>query len=53
MTDINHWPQVGEDDFCGRFERIDLSLIEEPETCEVCRFYQTADSSCRHPQVQQ
>lgn len=53
MTETKHWPQVAEDGFCGRFERIDLSLIEEPEICEVCRFYQAADHSCRQPEVQQ
>lgn len=53
MTDTNPWPQVAADGFCGRFERIDLSLIEEPETCEVCRFYCEKDGSCRHPEPQQ
>ena len=53
MTDTNRWPQVEETGFCGRFDRIDLSLIEEPETCEVCRFYCDKDSTCRHPEVQQ
>ena len=53
MTDTNRWPQVEETGFCGRFDRIDLSLIEEPETCEVCRFYRDADSTCHYPEVQQ
>lgn len=53
MPDTNRWPQVEENGFCGHFERIDLSLIEEPETCDVCRFYCGVDSSCRYPQVQQ
>ena len=53
MPDMNNWPQVKESDFCGRFDRIDLSLIEEPESCEVCHFYCDRDSTCRYPEVQQ
>ena len=44
---------VNEDDFCGRFARIDASLIEEPETCGVCRYYCDRDGTCRVPEVQQ
>ena len=39
--------------FCACFDRIDASLIEEPEYCGVCRFFQDRDSTCRHPEVQQ
>ena len=45
--------RVSPEDFCGRFERCRTSLIEEPEYCEVCRFYRDRDSSCRHPEPQQ
>lgn len=47
------WPIVDENGFCGRFDRIDASLIEEPETCDACHFYHEKDSSCRWPEVQQ
>lgn len=49
----NNWPAVDENGFCARFDRIDASLIEEPETCDVCRFYCDRDSTCRYPEVQQ
>lgn len=44
---------VEENGFCARFDRIDASLIEEPETCGVCRYYCDRDSTCRFPEVQQ
>lgn len=44
---------VSPEGFCGKFDRIDASLIEEPEYCEVCRFYAEADSTCRWPERQQ
>ena len=44
---------VSENGFCARFDRIDASLIEEPETCGVCRYYCGGDSTCRFPEVQQ
>lgn len=46
-------PVVDKNGFCARFDRIDASLIEEPETCDVCRFYCDRDSTCRYPEVQQ
>ena len=46
-------PVVDANGFCGRFERIDTSLIEEPETCDVCRYYCDGDSTCRYPEVRQ
>ena len=47
------WPHTEETGFCARFVRIDASLIEEPETCEVCRWFCDRDSTCRYPEVQQ
>ena len=41
---------VSPEGFCGRFERCLSSLIEEPETCEVCRFYRDRDSACLWPE---
>ncbi len=52
MEETNRIP-VDETGFCGRFDRIDASLIEEPESCEVCRYYCEKDSTCRVPEVQQ
>ena len=52
MEETNRIP-VDENGFCGRFERIDASLIEEPETCGVCRYYCDRDGTCRVPEVQQ
>ena len=42
-------PTVAPEGFCARFDRCLTSLIEEPETCEVCIFYRDADSTCRWP----
>ena len=47
------WPAVSPEGFCGRFDRIDISLIEEPEYCEVCTHYCDRDSSCRYPEKAQ
>ena len=47
------WPVTEEDGFCARFDRIDASLIEEQETCGVCRFFHDRDDTCRYPEVQQ
>lgn len=44
---------VAETDFCGKFDRIDASLIEEPEECRVCRFFCDRDSTCRWPETAQ
>ena len=46
-------PQVSPEGFCGRFERCSSSLIEEPEYCEVCRFYRDRDSGCTQPEPSQ
>ena len=51
--DNTTWPHVDENGFCAGFDRIDASLIEEPETCDVCRYYCDRDSTCREPEVQQ
>jgi hypothetical protein len=47
------FPPVDENDFCGRFDRIDASLIEEPETCGVCRCFCGRDGTCRWPEIAQ
>lgn len=47
------WPIVEENGFCAHFERINASLIEEPETCDVCQYYCDRDNTCRQPEVQQ
>jgi len=44
------YPRVDAGDFCGRFDRTVTSLIEEPEYCEVCRFYRDRDGTCRWPE---
>ena len=49
----NKFPTVPPEGFCGKFDRIDISLIEEPEYCEVCKFYCDRDSSCRWPEQAQ
>lgn len=46
-------PQVEPEGFCARFRRCSSSLIEEPEYCEVCRFYRDRDSICRWPEPAQ
>ena len=43
-------PTVSPEDFCGRFDRCGSSLMEEPEYCEVCRFYRDRDGTCRWPE---
>ena len=46
-------PTVSPEGFCARFDRCVTSLIEEPEYCEVCRFYRDGDSTCRWPEIAQ
>jgi hypothetical protein len=46
-------PQVSPEGFCGRFDRCSSSLIEEPEYCEVCRYYRDRDSRCLWPEPAQ
>ena len=43
------YPVVSPEGFCGRFERCSASLIEEPETCDVCIFFCDRDNTCRWP----
>ena len=43
-------PATSPEGFCARFDRCLTSLIEEPETCEVCVFFCDRDSTCRHPE---
>ena len=43
------YPAVAPEGFCGRFDRCVTSLIEEPEYCEVCRYYCDRDGTCRWP----
>ena len=47
------FPAVAETDFCGKFDRIDASLIEEPEECRVCSFFCDRDDTCRWPEKAQ
>ncbi len=47
------YPAVSPEGFCARFERCDSSLIEEPESCEVCVFFSDRDETCRHPERMQ
>ena len=47
------YPLVPLEGFCARFERCLTSLIEEPETCEVCVYYAERDESCRWPEQTQ
>ncbi len=44
-----NYPKVEAEGFCGKFERVLVSLIEEPEYCEVCCFYCDLDGTCRWP----
>ena len=44
------YPAVSPEGFCPRFDRCLTSLIEEPETCEVCVFFCDRDGTCRHPE---
>ena len=46
-------PKADPEGFCGRFARCSSSLIEEPEYCEVCRFYRDRDSRCLWPEPAQ
>ena len=47
--ETKEYPKVEAEGFCARFGRTLTSLIEEPETCEVCVFYCDRDGSCRWP----
>ena len=44
------YPVVAPEDVCARFERCSASLIEEPETCEVCKSFCESDATCRWPE---
>ena len=35
---------------CGGFDRISWSLIEEPEVCELCRYYDEDGRCCTRPE---
>jgi len=35
---------------CAAFDRISWSLIEEPEVCELCRYYEENGSRCTRPE---
>ena len=39
---------VDEEDFCGFFTRIPVSLIEEPEYCAFCEYYEENTGLCVH-----
>jgi hypothetical protein len=38
--------KVGPEDVCAAFDRVPYSLIEEPEVCEWCSYYD--DGLCRY-----
>lgn len=40
------YPITDPEGFCGKFERASFSLIEEPESCDVCIYYRETDSAC-------
>lgn len=44
---------VPADGVCRRFERADWSLIEEPEVCELCAFYDDSDGFCRRAELEE
>ena len=46
MTKREEGRPVDPNGFCRFFDRCDTSLIEEPETCDVCRWYRDRDSRC-------
>ena len=47
------YPSVSPEGFCAQFDRCATSLIEEPETCEVCVFFCDRDNTCRRPERMQ
>ncbi len=47
------YPAVSPEGFCARFERCLTSLIEEPETCDVCIYFCDGDATCRWPEQTQ
>ncbi len=47
------YPAVSPADCCARFKRCSSSLIEEPETCEVCKSFRESDATCRWPEQAQ
>lgn len=38
---------VKADDVCKFFDRVSWSLIEEPDICELCNYYEENGSLCR------
>ena len=46
----NEYPAVAPEGFCARFDRCSASLIEEPESCEVCKSFCDSDATCRWPE---
>ena len=47
------YPLVDEENgFCGNFDRIDASLIEEVEYCGVCNYFHGKSCTCRYPEKQ-
>ena len=37
---------VNPNDVCRHFDRAPWSLIEEPEVCELCRYYLESNGTC-------
>ncbi len=53
MEHKDAYPAVDEENgFCGHFDRIDASLIEETEYCGVCNYYHSPSGTCRYPEKQ-
>ncbi len=46
MTPRMEGRPVDPNGFCRCFDRCDTSLIEEPETCDVCKWFRDTDSRC-------
>ncbi len=38
---------VDPDGVCYQFQRVSWSLIEEPEKCDLCEFYNEDSGECR------
>ena len=51
--ETKEYPKVEAEGFCARFGRTLTSLIEEPETCEVCKSFRESDATCRWPEQAQ
>ena len=50
---VKEYPAASPEGFCARFDRCSASLIEEPESCEVCKSFCDSDATCRWPEQAQ